>query len=75
MHGHTQRVLHMTLSPDNSTVCTASADETLRFWQVFENKSVFAKEEKLTEKLNPKNCSLRWVNYWTWYWYDALRWI
>jgi WD40 repeat protein len=25
----------MSLSPDASTVCTASADETLRFWKVF----------------------------------------
>ena len=36
LKGHTQRVLHMSLSPDNSTVCTASADETLRFWKLFE---------------------------------------
>ncbi len=35
LYGHTQRVLHMSLSPDASTVCTASADETLRFWKVF----------------------------------------
>lgn len=35
LYGHTQRVLHMSLSPDSSTVCTASADETLRFWKVF----------------------------------------
>jgi len=26
----------MAISPDASTVCTASADETLRFWRVFE---------------------------------------
>lgn len=35
LYGHTQRVLHMSLSPDSSTVCTASADETLRFWKIF----------------------------------------
>eukprot|EP00474_Spongospora_subterranea_P010896 CRZ11354.1 hypothetical protein [Spongospora subterranea] len=33
--GHTARVLHLTLSPDSTTVCSASADETLRFWKVF----------------------------------------
>jgi cell division cycle protein 20 (cofactor of APC complex) len=34
--GHSSRVLHMALSPDGTTVCSAAADETLRFWKVFE---------------------------------------
>jgi len=33
------RVLHMTMSPDGSTVVSAAADETLRFWNIFENES------------------------------------
>eukprot|EP00879_Flechtneria_rotunda_P001082 GHRR01001223.1.p1 GENE.GHRR01001223.1~~GHRR01001223.1.p1 ORF type:complete len:463 (+),score=96.76 GHRR01001223.1:135-1523(+) len=33
--GHTARVLHMAQSPDGSSVVTAGADETLRFWRVF----------------------------------------
>ena len=33
--GHTARVLHLAASPDGSTVCSAGADETLRFWRVF----------------------------------------
>jgi cell division cycle protein 20 (cofactor of APC complex) len=33
--GHTARVLHMAQSPDGTTVATAAADETLRFWRVF----------------------------------------
>lgn len=33
--GHTERVLHMAVSPDGSSVVTAGADETLRFWKVF----------------------------------------
>ena len=33
--GHTSRVLHMAQSPDGTTVCSAAADETLRFWNVF----------------------------------------
>jgi len=36
--GHTQRVLHTSLSTDGTTVCSAGADETLRFWKLFENK-------------------------------------
>lgn len=30
------RVLHMVLSPDGKTVASAAADETLRFWKVFD---------------------------------------
>ena len=40
--GHTARVLHLAASPDGQTVCSAAADETLRFWKVFggaKNKS------------------------------------
>ena len=35
LDGHTARVLHMAVSPDGSTVVSAAADETLRFWDVF----------------------------------------
>lgn len=34
-NGHENRVLHTAVSPDGSTVCSAAADETLRFWEVF----------------------------------------
>lgn len=37
LKGHTARVLHMAQSPDGSTVVSAAADETLRFWNVFGN--------------------------------------
>ena len=33
---HSQRVLHMALSPDGTTVATAAGDERLCFWKVFE---------------------------------------
>jgi len=34
--GHTERVLHTALSPDGTTVVSAAADETLRFWKVWD---------------------------------------
>ena len=37
--GHSSRVLHMAKSPDGSTVVSAGADETLRFWEIFGNPS------------------------------------
>lgn len=39
LKGHTSRVLHMATSPDGSMVCSAAADETLRFWNVFASDS------------------------------------
>ena len=35
LKGHTHRVLYMALSPDGTTIASAAADETLRFWKVF----------------------------------------
>lgn len=35
MMGHTGRILQMALSPDQTTVATVGADETLRFWRIF----------------------------------------
>ena len=35
LSGHTARVLHLTVSPDGTTVCSAAADESLRLWKVF----------------------------------------
>ena len=32
--GHTARVLHLAQSPDGSTIVSAAADETLRFWKI-----------------------------------------
>jgi cell division cycle protein 20 (cofactor of APC complex) len=39
LRGHTQRILSMSASPDGTTLCSASADETLRFWKVFGSRS------------------------------------
>lgn len=35
MTGHSSRVLHLAQSPDGTTVASAAADETLRFWKCF----------------------------------------
>jgi cell division cycle protein 20 (cofactor of APC complex) len=37
--GHTSRVLHTAMSADGSTIVSAAADETLRFWKVFGDES------------------------------------
>jgi len=34
--GHTARILALAMSPDGSTVASAAADESLRFWKCFE---------------------------------------
>eukprot|EP00501_MAST-03F_sp_TOSAG23-6_P000084 GSMAST32.ASY1.ANO1.86.1 assembled CDS len=39
LKGHGKRVLHLCASPDGSTVCSAGADETLRFWNIFGGRS------------------------------------
>ena len=43
LRGHTSRVLHLALSPDGTTVASAAADETLRFWKVFQATSSSSK--------------------------------
>jgi len=36
LKGHEQRVLHMAQSPDGKTIVSGAADETLRFWRIFD---------------------------------------
>ena len=43
--GHTSRVLHMAQSPDGTTVVTAAADETLRFWKILSGGDASKKEQ------------------------------
>uniref|UniRef100_A0A6A7G4X9 Cell division cycle protein 20 homolog n=1 Tax=Hirondellea gigas TaxID=1518452 RepID=A0A6A7G4X9_9CRUS len=48
LEGHKSRVLHIALDPTGTTLCTASPDETLRLWKVFEEPK---------KKRNPFPCS------------------
>ena len=45
LNGHSQRVLSMAMSPDATTVVSAGADETLRFWKCFASDAA-AKQKK-----------------------------
>ncbi|GJN90721.1 hypothetical protein Rhopal_003735-T1 [Rhodotorula paludigena] len=35
-HAHRTRILHSCISPDGTTVATASSDEDLKFWKIFD---------------------------------------
>lgn len=37
VYGHEDQILNSILSPDSSTLATLGADETLRFWKMFES--------------------------------------
>lgn len=42
----------MAQSPDESIICTASADETLRFWRIFDRSSGSKELDKQNGKDN-----------------------
>jgi len=45
LSGHTSRVLHLAQSPDGVTVASAGADETLRFWKIFNGPGAKGRDE------------------------------
>ena len=47
--GHTSRVLHMAQSPDGTTICSAAADETLRFWKILSGGDKEKKEKAMAK--------------------------
>lgn len=57
LHGHTSRVLHMALSPDGTTVASASADETIRFWKCF-TPLTSSKSHKSMDKAFSSSCNV-----------------
>lgn len=46
--GHEARVLHLAQSPCGTQICSASADETLRFWDIF-NGNISSNVKKSTQ--------------------------
>lgn len=56
LEGHAERCLDMAQSPDGAVICSAAADETLRFWKVFsaEKKAgkCDARDDPMTRMLN-----------------------
>lgn len=52
--GHTYRVLYLAMSPSGDTIVTGAGDETLRFWNIFNNKNKIDNSEDslLLEKNN-----------------------
>ena len=55
--GHTERILHMALSPDQSTVVSAAADETLRLWKCWEVDPASLKKSGAENKLRRRKDS------------------
>lgn len=49
--GHTERVLYSALNPDGGTLVTSSADETLRFWDVFPKGEEFKNKKTVFHTL------------------------
>lgn len=60
--GHEDRVLSLTLSPDNSTVASVAGDETIRLWKSFEVDPVKkkAKERLVKSTSSVIHQSIRW---------------
>jgi cell division cycle protein 20 (cofactor of APC complex) len=57
--GHTSRVLHMAQSPDGTTVVTAAADETLRFWKILSGGDASKKERAAAKDSILNSMSIR----------------
>ena len=49
LHGHMNRVLYLSMSPDGCTIVSGSSDETLRFWNINEKDII---KKKIRERNN-----------------------
>jgi len=59
LEGHTGRILGLAQSPDGALVASASADETLRFWQIFTPAAGEKKKSDRYENSTPRLRSIR----------------
>merc|ERR1719162_189272 len=53
LEGHSGRIVGLAQSPDGSLVCSAAADETLRFWRIFDPVSATKGSKLENTKMNP----------------------
>jgi len=53
LEGHSARIVGLAQSPDGSLICSASADETLRFWKIFSPVSSEKSSKHEAAKMNP----------------------
>lgn len=53
LEGHSARIVGLAQSPDGSIVCSASADESLRFWRIFSPVSSDKSSKIEASKMNP----------------------
>lgn len=51
--GHEARIIQLAMSPDGSTVASASADETIRIWKCFAPDKREANKKKPALKIQP----------------------
>jgi len=59
LKGHKDRVIYLSVGPDGEKIVTGAGDETIRFWDVFENKFNQEEDDLLKTKLNIGDFSLR----------------
>lgn len=52
LFGHNARILGMSMSPDGQTVVSLGADETLRFWECFQEDKDLKKKKETNTKEN-----------------------
>ena len=55
LKGHKGRVVYMSVGPDSKRIVTGAGDETLRFWEVF-NQDKKVKENMKKENRNNNFC-------------------
>jgi len=58
LHGHEQRILQLSASPDGKTIVSAAADETLRFWKVFDVEVKLCSKPKMIDTKGSRISSL-----------------